>query len=572
MKSHQYSQHRHNAKHHALEIEPGDKVYVPNGNKLNRRKLDAPFEGPYLVQDKMGENVVRVNKKGRLIPFHCSQLKLTTILMIYLIILAIAEEVSIMKHEPIIWKTTDFKVADRVSYNILKIVQVSPCEILKYQNVTEPYLSKCYETSLENNRKLAKYCTGKQRKERGLGVLGVTTVVIAAETIMGLVGKTLFRNSYEESMLKLEEELTKFKNRTNEVESKITELVNKTVADIVNLEKLVSDEIKQSLPTDRIIAEMITTQRIAEKFFLEAKRGKVNQDFPYLFPNLPMTNQSDQVELWEFVECRTINFTAETMEFEMDIIIPTIDPELVVLKAFPFVIYQRAQKDYCKHRYAGPEYVCLDTKANCVKKIENNFHQMLITRDKVDDDCYIPGEGTIFSLESCGKPESKIQVQYNKDALYLYCYDHLIGLPALNITCGNHVYVIPKNTLVSINGTKMPLLYDEKVTERHQFYDRSKIMSINKQLMGNSTEYEFELKELSKLLRYKEDESSAGFRWESPSWTGSTAFILLFVYSILKYWIKRKPKPTVKTTTLVELNSLLTSLGHTTDRAGPGAI
>ena len=47
------------------EFEEGDQVYVSNGNKLNRNKLDEIRKGPYKIKKKNSSTIYEVDSKNK---------------------------------------------------------------------------------------------------------------------------------------------------------------------------------------------------------------------------------------------------------------------------------------------------------------------------------------------------------------------------------------------------------------------------------------------------------------------------------------------------------------------------
>lgn len=64
-----------NRKNHNFQM--GEPVYVENGNRLNRKKLDELRIGPYKIEEKASESIYRINtghKKAESNLFHVSKL------------------------------------------------------------------------------------------------------------------------------------------------------------------------------------------------------------------------------------------------------------------------------------------------------------------------------------------------------------------------------------------------------------------------------------------------------------------------------------------------------------------
>lgn len=77
IKSHNYNKQIFDKKRTQFDFNIGDMVYVENGNKLNRKKLDELKIGPYKIIEKISNSIYRINtghKKSESNLFHISKL------------------------------------------------------------------------------------------------------------------------------------------------------------------------------------------------------------------------------------------------------------------------------------------------------------------------------------------------------------------------------------------------------------------------------------------------------------------------------------------------------------------
>ncbi|KAF0767296.1 Integrase catalytic domain-containing protein [Aphis craccivora] len=77
IKSHDYNKKLFDKNRKDMEFNVGDMVYVENGNKLNRRKLDELRIGPYKIIDRISNSIYRINtghKKSESNNFHITKL------------------------------------------------------------------------------------------------------------------------------------------------------------------------------------------------------------------------------------------------------------------------------------------------------------------------------------------------------------------------------------------------------------------------------------------------------------------------------------------------------------------
>ena len=77
MKSHNYNKNRFDSHRKELQLNVGDSVFVENGNKLNRKKLDELRTGPFQIVRKISNSIYEVNtghRKTESNLFHVSKL------------------------------------------------------------------------------------------------------------------------------------------------------------------------------------------------------------------------------------------------------------------------------------------------------------------------------------------------------------------------------------------------------------------------------------------------------------------------------------------------------------------
>lgn len=80
IKSHNYNKELFDKNRNQHEFNIGDKVYVENGNRLNRRKLDELRIGPFEIIDKISNSIYKINvgrKKAESTLFHITKLQPT---------------------------------------------------------------------------------------------------------------------------------------------------------------------------------------------------------------------------------------------------------------------------------------------------------------------------------------------------------------------------------------------------------------------------------------------------------------------------------------------------------------
>lgn len=82
IKSHNYNKKLFDKNRKQYEFNVGDNVYVENGNRLNRRKLDELKIGPFQIIEKISNSIYKINtgkKKTESTLFHITKLQLIRI-------------------------------------------------------------------------------------------------------------------------------------------------------------------------------------------------------------------------------------------------------------------------------------------------------------------------------------------------------------------------------------------------------------------------------------------------------------------------------------------------------------
>jgi len=77
MKSHNYNKEQFDKKRKNYEFNTGDLVYIENGNRLNRKKLDELKIGPYKILEKISSSIYKIDtghSKSQSNIFHITKL------------------------------------------------------------------------------------------------------------------------------------------------------------------------------------------------------------------------------------------------------------------------------------------------------------------------------------------------------------------------------------------------------------------------------------------------------------------------------------------------------------------
>lgn len=65
LRSHKYNKSifDRNRKHHEFNV--GDRVFIENGNKLNRKKLEELRIGPFIIEEKISNSIYKIKTERR---------------------------------------------------------------------------------------------------------------------------------------------------------------------------------------------------------------------------------------------------------------------------------------------------------------------------------------------------------------------------------------------------------------------------------------------------------------------------------------------------------------------------
>ncbi|KAF7495532.1 hypothetical protein SSS_08376 [Sarcoptes scabiei] len=92
------------------------------------------------MNQKLSSDIVKVRKRNQSTPLQVSKVNLYSMMLIFSLATIMSEKISIHKNEPILWKQTPYHVVEHKNYNIIRLLLVSPCEILKQQNRTKTFI------------------------------------------------------------------------------------------------------------------------------------------------------------------------------------------------------------------------------------------------------------------------------------------------------------------------------------------------------------------------------------------------------------------------------------------------
>ncbi|KAF7487888.1 hypothetical protein SSS_01722 [Sarcoptes scabiei] len=528
-------------------------------------KVTNPTVSKEFPDDEKGKNRKCRNFKTT------SNSKLYPIILMSAVTSLVFGNVSFRKHEPILWHRTFHNVIEHQNYNFIRLLMVSPCELLKQQNKSQTFIDIC-ESEYQQEIKQAKdLCHNHIRRERALGFLGTFTTIIVAQSVLGLANLIFHRDSQTEQFEMLRAEQLKFSQQFREMEWKTVGIIKKMMHDQKRILNFVERKFEEALISEQFIADMTVKGRALDRFLQEARLGRVNPDFHFLFPNL--LNETDgRTDQWEFVRCKITEMSNLYTKFEMEIVTPQISEDLTIWKAVPFDIYKLQGDKFCRFKYHGPKLVCHDHTTNCLRSIDSVNSDRRVFLNDIDDQCMKTTTKNMWELERCDFETIKIQLKYDENFAYVYCLGSRLEFEFFNITCDNYVYQIPRNVSFLTNGSSFEMSFKERIIEKIHHSYALNTSKINRHIFENQTNYDMELKELNDLIKATETSSfkfsSVG---EHVAWKVLPVIIMTIMATatlILKFSSK---KPTIVarlTNSDAQRGSLMTRL----DRPQPGGL
>ncbi|KAF7491026.1 hypothetical protein SSS_00843 [Sarcoptes scabiei] len=110
-------------------------------------------------------NMVEVKRKKKLVPIHQSKFKLFFMMLLITLATLMAEKISIQKHEPILWRKTNYRVIEHLEYNIVKVYIMTPCETLAKIRFNNSAIIPCREEYNQQVQHIQVACNSKMKKQ-----------------------------------------------------------------------------------------------------------------------------------------------------------------------------------------------------------------------------------------------------------------------------------------------------------------------------------------------------------------------------------------------------------------------
>ena len=573
------------------DLQPGDMVYVKTKNKLNRKNLDPPFEGPYEIRRNIGHTTYEVDTGRKIEKIHVSQMKvkrntnykprnittkwpeLLTFITIITISIGLIFGENVQETEyatPFIWKKTEHVPVIGFGYFTHVAIIISPCYWISKQNNTEPiHMAHCLTHFREQVQELiSQNCSPDEQiqaqgvvkthftKNRKKRIVGAIVGALAGIISYGLlnVGHDYSVVQTQTDITKIEQELTerfqdiqKEFNLQHQYNEKVMNGFNRTWHVLQRLQKQLIDEDIRTEHYIRTIDEISRMGSHLETFFHKMHLGKVDPSYKTLFPGI-MKNFTTPLRYWIPHEC---SYQTNTVTFRFEI--PIISPESQVLRLDPFQIVQKIDNKECFMKYSGNYFSLYNIRTKCSRDL--HFDPVdpneLVLIDDQQEPC-IRHDNKIrhwnaINCEDEINPETTTQIKQDKENLYLYCYKHKLRIEGKNeIDCPNSILTVKKGVTFWIDQRKWPSTYATATT-------KYAIQSTTNELLGQRTFQLIERQNLAELetILKQEDTSANSLLWKKIAnhpytyislGSISTIFVLLCLIFLLfkRIWIRNQ--------------------------------
>ena len=534
-KIHEENKRRYDKNRKIDAIGIGKEVYVEKAAKLNRRKLDPIYDGPFKVTDTIGNNMIQVQRYGKKDWFHISKIK--PVLMLLLISLLMApisasngsnvtnDEIEddpppFETADPVIWMKTEHKLATQYTFNHVVLQIKDPCEIARKEGMMLPIdIVDCEMAQRKIDDILADNCPNyrsfglenhqlKKRSIAGMVTAGAIVCYIAS-TVIGMVG-TLWSQWIYTDVKNMEAEIRKIKKFNEKFSNQTVETLKALLDDIGQFEQRMTKEIMSVRSANKILTQIKVVEPILLRFFENIKRRKVISEFDYLFPNITLVDGVDK-RYWEILECES----RKRGYISLHIITPKVKKHQTILKAHPFTLYKKMEKGEVAYEYVGPKFLVVDEQTGCVRllHIEPKSHEpevFLLFDKQPTDSC------AKLNLDEAWRKTritfgntsyEKIQTHVDENAVYLYCNGSTIEYSGKRYQCENYVYKLNRQNTFKLNNVQYKMIRKNStgtlLTENIQERLAKKIMGG----MENFKNYKREMKNLDYLVKELEKDN-----------------------------------------------------------------
>ena len=217
---------------------------------------------------------------------------------------------------------------------------------------------------------------------------------------------------------------------------------------------------------------------------------------------------------------------------------PVLNPEMMLMKADPFVWFVKKDEEICKFLYNGTELAVVNRNHSCIHHITDlrmeSKEYVFVPADNPCNGYPISDLGNSLKMVNC-KPaqEVKIPLQVKADNAYYYVYSpsSTISVNGVSSLCPFDAgLMIPIGSNVTVDG--MPITVADVYTEVTDNPDHLKILSTHHILPQPNLDY-LKLPEAPKMTYFSQP-------YVIASSAGGGSCILIIVVILVVYYMKKK--------------------------------
>lgn len=404
---------------------------------------------------------------------------LLNMIMCLMLLIFSTDAVHITSSRPILWRKSKIPIITGYEKIYIKLQLVSPCTLITAQAVYYENLQDARRMCEEVYQRkfldeLGKMCpppkgTVKNTKTRRVVpilALIVVGLVMAGAALSDLVlsVSTSRRLGQAENVITAQQQaldsLAQENNLTELAVNKLRRDFNQLAEELESHEFEFDDFRKKSPSTHFILSSIMAGLTIGTPIIKggarEFRRGKVS---PLLLDYLNITLPC------ELVSCPMDHATADRCslitsesQLEIEISIPTIDPEMYLVSVDPFDFLVQTENKTCRAVYTGPSTAVLGP-SGCPVALDVQISEAYSMVYAASKECLPDNkqDSSYFKIKSCkekqdGDEKQFIQVKSHHGFLYIYCYMSTIAIENQEQPCPNEVFILPVGTKFSING------------------------------------------------------------------------------------------------------------------------
>ncbi|KAI1292896.1 hypothetical protein HDE_06761 [Halotydeus destructor] len=405
--------------------------------------------------------------------------------------LVAACEASFNRVTPVVWKPSHERLVNGMNSVVAFVKYDDPCEIFRQlpvsiysESVKENFVTWCIK-AFENDvlTPLTTFCEDVDdmkhtairktlhRPKRFvvaasilLGVLA-TIGVSAFTAYVGYVNHEELKNEMKQLSRKLdylEKNVTIANQVIQQLEDKLKDL-----GYAVNENRKHINKLEASMPQAVIIVSHLTSQltQAKDKLFYAARKWNRDKQVDQVlldFFNITLPCEENCPTDRAVAKKCTLDRRRSLLKIEFEVTL--INPDVSTLRADPFLQlnYNSASSQVCYNKYTGPKFVMVDKKRNhCIMPLADSSVDMY-GYIATPSTSHCMGLGTseaapkYWARDRCIDvhhlhPTERTQIKLSGDNMVIYCPRRRITIHAVNISCPDYVFSLPKTVSFRID-------------------------------------------------------------------------------------------------------------------------